>query len=184
MTIHPRIAVLSVTTLLVAATLAGCAPATTPSAGTGSAPFAASSGRPKTNSGAMSGLPANCPTSALVSSKLGISAPEPAQSGDSTSLNCAYTGGSTSDNLSINFSTAKKVTATEAEASLKAQGSTPAFAQVSGVGDFAFYDQIDENGATGAYIAASSGPVIFHIVVTGSENKQQLVDLANAIIGG
>jgi hypothetical protein len=132
----------------------------------------------------VTGLPSSCPTGALVSSKLGISTSDPAQSGDSVSLNCAYSSAVAADNLSINFTTAKKLTPDQAEAALKAQGSTPAFAKVSGVGDFAFYDQVPTDGATGAYITAASGPVAFHIVVDGGETKQQLIDLANAIIAG
>jgi hypothetical protein len=187
MTINPRLSIVSVTAILVVAALAGCAPATAPgSASSGAASSAPSTAPSKaaTKSGAMSGLPAHCPTGALVSSKLGNSAPDPAESGDSTSLNCAYNGTTTADALSINFTTAKKLTPDEAEASLKAQGSTPAFSKVSGVGDFAFYDQVPTDGGTGSYITAASGPVAFHIVVPGSETKQQLIDLANAIIAG
>jgi hypothetical protein len=187
MIINPRLSLVSVTAVLVVAALAGCAPATAPgSASSGAASSAPSTApsKPVTKSGAMSGLPAHCPTGALVSSKLGNSAPDPAESGDSVSLNCAYDGTSTANALSINFTTAKKLTPDEAEASLKAQGSTPAFSKVAGVGDFAFYDQVPTDGGTGSYITAASGPVAFHIVVPGSETKQQLIALANAIIAG
>jgi hypothetical protein len=188
MLINPRLSIVSVTAILVVAALAGCAPATAPgSASSGAASVAPSTAPSKAatrSGGAMSALPAHCPTGALVSSKLGNSAPDPTESGDSVSLNCAYDGTTTANALSINFTTAKKLTPDEAEASLKAQGSTPAFSKVPGVGDFAFYDQVLTDGGTGSYITAASGPVAFHIVVPGSETKQQLIDLANAIIAG
>jgi hypothetical protein len=90
-------------------------------------------------------------------------------------LNCDYISTDVANSLSFNFTTEKELTKAQAEAGLKAQGSTPAFAEVSGVGVYAFYDR-DANG--GAYIAALSGSVAFHIVAPRSENEQQLEALA------
>jgi hypothetical protein len=90
-----------------------------------------------------------------------------------------YYGGSVGDSLSINFSTAQQLSPTDAEAQTKAQGFTSAFAKVKGVGDYALYDQVASGGS---YIIVSSGPVAFHIVAPGTESKQQLEDLAKAIL--
>jgi hypothetical protein len=185
MAINPRFLIIPATAMLVVAALAGCAPATAPASAatsaTPAAPSAAPSSAPAAAAAALTGLPTACPSAALVSSTLGISAPVPGESKDSTSLNCAYVGGPVADSLSINFSTARQLSPAAAEAALKAQGSTPAFAAVSGVGSFAFYDKVP---GAGSYIAVGSGPVAFHIVVTGSESEQQLASLANAIITG
>lgn len=164
--------------ILLVSALAGCAPTSTPAPGTGSATPGAAPTAPKA-SAALAGLPTSCPSAALVSSTLGISAPSPGQSGDSTSLNCAYVGGAVADSLSINFSTVRQLSPAEAEAETKAQGFTSAFAKVPGVGDFALYDQVPSGGS---YIVVGSGPVAFHIVVAGTESKQQLANLANAIL--
>ena len=90
-----------------------------------------------------------------------------------------YYGGSTGGGVSINFSTGQQLSLTDAEAQTKAQGFTAAFGKVKGVGDYALYDQV---AAGGSYIIVSSGPVAFHIVASGTESKQQLENLAKAIL--
>lgn len=179
MIIHSRTLGALAASAVVICALAGCAPAAPP-AGSGSTNPGSTGGNSQPPAAAgLTGLPKDCPTASLVSSKLGISAPSPDQTGDATSLNCMYVGGTVANELSINFSTTRKLSKSAAEAALKAQGSTAAFAEVDGVGDFAFYDQV---AAGGSYLAGSSGPVAYHIVVPGSETKQQLIDLAQAIL--
>jgi hypothetical protein len=168
--------------ILLLSALAGCAPATSSTSGGRSAnsapPSAAASASPKA-SAALTGLPASCPSAALVSSDLGISTTEVEHSGDSTSLNCTYGGSALGDSVSINFSTVRQLSESDAEAQTKAQGFTAAFAKVPGVGDFALYDKVPSGGS---YIVVGSGPVAFHIVATGSESKAQLENLAVAIL--
>jgi hypothetical protein len=169
--------------ILLIASLAGCAPASGPTSSGATtnpaAPSAAPSSAPKGTTAALTALPANCPSPALVSSDLGISASLVDNSGDSTSLNCTYGGSVLGDSVSINFSTVRQLSPAEAEAQTKAQGFTSAFAKVPGVGDFALYDQAPSGGS---YIVVGSGPVAFHIVAAGTESKQQLTTLAIAII--
>jgi hypothetical protein len=183
MSINPRSLFAPAAVIVVVSALAGCAPASSSASGGGSsasaAPSAASSAAAAGSSAALTGLPSSCPTAALVSSTLGISTVIRAHSGDSTSLNCTYTGNSLGDSVSINFSTAQQLSPTDAEAQTKAQGFTPAFAKVKGVGDYALYDQVASGGS---YIIVSSGPVAFHIVAVGTESKQQLENLAKAIL--
>jgi hypothetical protein len=179
MTIHYRTVATLAASALVICALAGCAPAaTSPGAGSTNPGSSTGNSQPPAAAG-LTGLPKACPSASLVSAKLAISAPTPSQDSETTALNCMYLGGALADDLSINFSTTRKLSKSAAEAALKTQGSTPAFSEVQGAGDFAFYDQVAKGGS---YLAGSSGPVAYHIVVAGSESKQQLIDLAQAIL--
>jgi hypothetical protein len=184
MTSNTKLAPVAITALLLVATLAGCAPRTTAAAGGGGATSEPATTAPTTrpaNGGGLAALPTACPSTAFVDSTLGISAPPVVQTADAGSLNCEYISTDVANSLSINFTTEKKLTKAQAEAALKAQGSTPAFAEVSGLGDYAFYDRVASGGA---YIVTISGSVAFHIVAPGSESEQQLEALAKAILNG
>jgi hypothetical protein len=177
MIIYPRAVGAAIAAVIAIGALAGCASSAPPSS-PGSTK-AADSSQPAV-APALTGLPKGCPAVALVDSKLGISAPNVEQNGTATTLNCMYLGTSVANSLSINFSTTKILTESAAEAALKTQGSTSAFSAVPGLGDFAFYDRV---AAGGAYVAGDSGQLAYHIVVSGGETKQQLIDLAHAILG-
>src|SRR4051812_39095484 len=125
-------------------------------------------------------LPASCPTAAQVSSILAISAPQPVESRTATTLDCAYVAPSSAANsLTMNFSTAKKLTPASAEAALRAQGVSPHFQAVPGLGDAAFFDTAPSGGA---YIAVISGALTFHIVVSGAETLAELTAMARAVL--
>ena len=199
------VALPTLATALIALSLAGChssasstAGSSTPTGGTtaGSTPTAQVTTPPATTPAttppatatapatgpALGTLPAACPTAAEIASTLGVSTSDPGQTKTATTLDCAYSGSSALNTLSINFSTAKKVSAATGEAALKAQPGTSAkFQAVPGVGDAAFYDSPTTGGS---YIAVISGGLIFHVVSGGSIAPSKYAALAQAILAG
>jgi hypothetical protein len=158
------------------------APTTTTSGAAPTASAASPTARPVDNgAAALTTLPAACPTAALVSSTLGISAATPQQSKTATTLDCMYLGAPAKNSVSINFTTAKKLTPAQAEAALKAQGTSSKFQPVSGLGDAAFYDAPPTGGS---YIAVLSGSLSFHVVDGAVVSAGGMTALARAILAG
>lgn len=178
----------ALTAMLVALALAGCGSSTSPTTVTAPATGSTSAtaqttGTPTptaTTGPALTTLPAACPTAAEVSSTLGITAPPVGQTKTSTTLDCAYVGPSVGNMVSINCTTAKKLTPAAAEAALRAQGTTAKFQKISGIGDAAFYD----TQAGGSYIAVLSGGLSFHVVVGSVVAPDKLEALAKSILAG
>ena len=182
-------------TLSIGLSLAGCrssqpsAGAAAPPAG-GASPTAPATTTPAPstapNSTAATGpalttLPAACPTAAEVSSTLGITAPPVNQSKTATTLDCVYAGSSAGNTVSINCTTATKLTPAAAEAALRAQGVSANFQKIPNTGDAAFYDSPPTGGS---YIAVLSGTLSFHIVVGGVVAPDKLTALAQSILAG
>lgn len=143
---------------------------TPPPAATGAPPAAAAAG-------GLTGLPAACPTSARVSSLLGVAAGTLDGSKTGTTMDCVYGAPAT---VTINFSTAENLTPSSAEADVKAQGTTANFQSFPGIGDAAFYD----TPSGGSYIAVLSGKLAFHVVVNSTVSADRFSALAKAILAG
>ncbi len=186
-------------TALIALSLAGCKSSSSSATGTTPTPTSATGGSTPTSTptdtpapstapattppvgSALTTLPAACPTAAEVNSDLGINTSTPGQTKTATTLDCAYIGKGAGNIVSINFTTAKKLTAAAAEAALKAQGTSPKFQRISGLGDAAFYDVAPSGGS---YIAVISGGLSFHVVVGGVVAESKYATLAQTILAG
>jgi hypothetical protein len=125
----------------------------------------------------MTALPASCPSASLLEADLGL---DVVSTGGAGTAACVYTGVRVI--VSINFARTPGVTAAQAEARTKAQGTTAAFRVVPDVGEAAFYDTPATNGRTGSYIAVLSGSVSFHIVATSVVAVGKMAKAARDII--
>lgn len=79
----------------------------------------------------------------------------------------------------MNFSTTTGQTPETAEDALRAQGASPDFQKVPGLGDAAFYDA---PSGRGSYIAVLSSPLAFHIVSGGVIPLANMRAMAAAIL--
>jgi hypothetical protein len=122
-------------------------------------------------------IPDHCPSPQSVLTDLGLTVDYPAVTPADTTLGCAYSQGGSAA-LSVNFTTEESLTPDQAEAKLKATGTTSAFQSVPGLGDAAFFD----NASGGSYIAVLSGTLSFQVVASTPVSVSALTTFARDIL--